>query len=167
MPQRRRLSLGARTPMCSYFMRSPVDELGLMCDVSSDLGRVRRRTKPSYGSSYPADGAQAVILIGVTSRGNGAVSQTELREAKTTPLLNLRLCILGRTWSRMSLLDKFPIGRDGRDTSRPANQQTSRLANQQTSRLANQKFTRLLQFPCYVALQHRCVDTWSKRGTLL
>ena len=118
MPQRRRLSLGARTPMCSYFMRSPVDELGLMCDVSSDLRRVRRRTKPSYGSSYPADGAQAVILIGVTSRGKGALSQTGLHEAKTTPSLNLRLCTLGSTCPRMRLFDKVPILRDGRDTNR-------------------------------------------------
>ena len=71
--------------MCSYFMRSPVDELGLMCDVSNDLRRVRRRTKPSYGSSYPADGTQAVLLIGVASWGKGAVSQTELHEVKTAP----------------------------------------------------------------------------------
>ena len=44
LPQRRRLSLGARAAMCSYFMRSPADEPGPMRDVSSDLGRVRRRT---------------------------------------------------------------------------------------------------------------------------
>ena len=42
-PQRRRLSLGSRAAMCSYFMRSPVDEPGPMRDVSSDLGQVRRR----------------------------------------------------------------------------------------------------------------------------